>query len=276
MDVTGRQAAAGPLVLRVASSLVLIPVALGVVAAGGWVLAAWVAGALFALGAEWARLTGHAARSLSAVLLMTGGPLAALSFAGFGSPGLALSLAGAAVLVSALAGSRTGRGGLWMLAGGLYLIVPGLAFLWLRGTPDGFAAALWLLVIVWATDTGSYIAGRGLGGPQIAPRFSPNKTWTGFFGGIAAGVLAGCGLALYIFGPDAAPLYRGASMAVMAMVLACATQAGDIGESWLKRHFCVKDSGYLIPGHGGVLDRLDGFLVAAPVLAITIIIKTGI
>jgi phosphatidate cytidylyltransferase len=113
---------------------------------------------------------------------------------------------------------------------------------------------LWVLGVVWATDTGAYIAGRRIGGPKLAPRVSPNKTWAGLFGGIAAAGLVGLAAAALVAGVSpwiAAPL---------SAALAIVEQAGDLFESAVKRRFGVKDSSNLIPGHGGVLDRVDGLL----------------
>jgi phosphatidate cytidylyltransferase len=132
-----------------------------------------------------------------------------------------------------------------------------IALLYLREQPHGFGLALWTLGIVWATDIGAYFAGRAIGGPKLAPTISPNKTWAGLIGGMVSAVVAG-GVIAYLAQLPATALFLAAPLAVVA-------QGGDLLESWMKRRAGVKDSGRLLPGHGGVLDRLDG---ALPVLII--------
>jgi phosphatidate cytidylyltransferase len=122
---------------------------------------------------------------------------------------------------------------------------------------------VFLFLVVWASDISAYFSGRFLGGPKLAPAISPNKTWSGAMGGLLGALLVGVGAALALGG--AAPL--GATAAV-ALLLGLATQSGDMFESWMKRRFGVKDSSGLLPGHGGLLDRLDGVLAAAPVAAL--------
>jgi phosphatidate cytidylyltransferase len=119
--------------------------------------------------------------------------------------------------------------------------------------------ALWTLVVVWSTDIGAYFAGRGIGGPKLSPAISPNKTWAGLGGGVAAALAGGYGLATVLSLPTPL-LWLGAPMAVLA-------QTGDLFESWLKRRAGVKDSGRILPGHGGVLDRLDGLVPVAVAVA---------
>lgn len=151
---------------------------------------------------------------------------------------------------------------LW-LAGLLYVGIPCFAVLWLRERPAiGREAVLVLLALVWATDTGAYFAGRAIGGPKLAPRLSPNKTWSGALGGIVTAVAVGLGAAAFTG-------LAGIGTAIWASAgLAVAAEAGDLIESTLKRRFGVKDMGRLIPGHGGVLDRLDSLLLAGPLGAL--------
>jgi phosphatidate cytidylyltransferase len=123
----------------------------------------------------------------------------------------------------------------------------------------GFALALWTLAIVWATDIGAYFAGRAIGGPKLAPVISPNKTWAGLFGGmVLAGVAGG---AITFFGHLPVLTYW------LAPLLAIAAQLGDLAESGMKRRAGVKDSGHILPGHGGLLDRIDGMLPVAILVA---------
>jgi len=130
---------------------------------------------------------------------------------------------------------------------------------WLR--TGGWGNVLFVLLVVWATDIGAYLIGRFGGGPRLAPRISPGKTWSGAAGGLASALAVGLGTALFSQAPLAGALFVAAGFSVAA-------QAGDLLESGMKRHFGVKDSGRLIPGHGGLLDRLDGLLAAAPVAAL--------
>lgn len=141
--------------------------------------------------------------------------------------------------------------------GAAYVGTAAIGLLFLRERPDGFALALWALAVVWATDIGAFFAGRRIGGPRLAPRISPNKTWAGLAGGMAAAAVVGAAIAVGA-GLPAPARWLGAALAVVA-------QAGDLFESALKRRAGVKDSGSLLPGHGGLLDRIDG---ALPVLIV--------
>lgn len=154
------------------------------------------------------------------------------------------------------------RGPFWSLLGLVYVIVPCIALVWLRQTPEhGRHIAFWLFCAVWATDIGAYFAGRTIGGPKLIPRISPNKTWAGLLGGMVSAAIAG-GLVAALD-----PALPTLALAALAGLVAVVSQAGDFTESAVKRYFGVKDSSHLIPGHGGVLDRLDGLLFAAPFVA---------
>jgi phosphatidate cytidylyltransferase len=151
----------------------------------------------------------------------------------------------------------------WLAVGVLYIGLAGIALIELRhDNAAGQANVLFLFLVVWASDIGAYMAGRLVGGPKLAPPVSPNKTWSGAAGGLAAAMLVGVATAMLL-----APGGAGRAAAVAAM-LGIFSQAGDLLESWIKRRFEVKDSSALIPGHGGLLDRLDGVLAAAPVAAL--------
>jgi phosphatidate cytidylyltransferase len=146
--------------------------------------------------------------------------------------------------------------------GPIYVAVAGISLLWLRESGEtGLINVALVMLCVWATDIGAYFAGRSIGGPKLAPAISPNKTWSGLVGGMtASGVVAGV-FSVWFGSPFFWALISiGAALAVVA-------QAGDLLESSLKRHFGVKDSGIILPGHGGVLDRVDGMLTAAPTMA---------
>jgi phosphatidate cytidylyltransferase len=150
---------------------------------------------------------------------------------------------------------------------GIVLLCPVL----LRGDPDyGLRALFFLFAVVWATDIFAYLVGRSIGGPLLWPRLSPNKTWSGAIGGCLGGVAAGVAVA-YASGGS-----RGAVAGVLALALSLVAQGGDLFESAIKRRFGVKDTGHLIPGHGGVMDRLDGFLVAALAAVLIGILRQGV
>jgi phosphatidate cytidylyltransferase len=146
--------------------------------------------------------------------------------------------------------------------GVLYTGLPVVALGWLRGDePLGFLATLFVLLSVVVTDVGAYASGRTLGGPKLWPEISPNKTWSGLVGGVLAAAAAG-GLFAGLSGTGSA-----AWLAGLGLVLGIVAQGGDLAESALKRHFGLKDSSDLIPGHGGVMDRMDGIVIASVIAA---------
>jgi phosphatidate cytidylyltransferase len=148
----------------------------------------------------------------------------------------------------------------WAAAGFLYAAAAELASVLVRLDPvKGFAALMFVLLIVWVTDSGGYFAGRGIGGPKLWPRVSPKKTWAGAVGGLAASLAVAAGFAAFDLG-------RIGPLLMLSGALSAVSQLGDLFESAVKRRFGVKDSSHIIPGHGGLMDRLDGF-VAAVVLA---------
>jgi phosphatidate cytidylyltransferase len=212
---------------------------------------------------EWARLSGReAGRAWAAILIAA--VLAVLATAVFRYYGTALFLTVlGAIAVYVVA--RLGRfpAPLWLAAGVLYIGLPVLALIWLRMDPaSGRETLFWLLGLVWATDTGALLFGKAIGGPKLAPGISPNKTIAGLIGGIVSACLWGLAM------DYAMELLAPVLLFVLSGALALVSQAGDLAESRIKRHFGVKDSGGLIPGHGGMFDRLDGLLAVAPVVAI--------
>jgi phosphatidate cytidylyltransferase len=235
--------------LRVASAVVLVPAALGAIWAGGYLFAGMVTAAAAAMGWEWAMLTRCRWQAAAVIVLANASGCVALAL---GFPGAALAAVGAGVALTWLA-ARAAHAA-WASLGGAAIGLPCLAVLWLAGEL-GRVGLLWLFLTVWATDTGAFFAGRALGGPHLAPALSPNKTWAGFFGGLAAAALVGWACARL----------AGISVALVpaSIALSLAAQVGDLAESAVKRRFGVKDSGHLIPGHGGLLDRLDGMLGAS-------------
>lgn len=157
-----------------------------------------------------------------------------------------------------------GWGAAWYLGGFAYALIAALSLLWVRERAgDGVHLLLWVFILVWSTDIGAYVAGRSIGGPKLAPAISPGKTWAGFYGGIAAATLL-AGAWAWFTGLHLVLL-------LIAPLFSAASQGGDLFESWMKRRAGVKDSGRLLPGHGGVFDRLDGLLPVAILTAIAVI-----
>jgi phosphatidate cytidylyltransferase len=245
----------GDLPKRAVSAAVLAPLALICL----WLGDGWWSGLLMAaalgMAVEWVQLCGGRLASpagAAVLLVILGCCVAAL----LGWAAAALGVIAGGFLLVWLAGS-----GASLAAGVPYLGLPLVALTWLRG--DGAAgrdSILFLLLVVWASDIGAYAVGRLVGGPKLAPRVSPSKTWAGAAGGLAAGMAVGTAAALALDGGSASP-----RILAVAGGIAVVAQLGDLAESALKRHYGVKDSGRLIPGHGGLLDRLDGVLAAAPV-----------
>ena len=245
--------------LRILSALVMAPLALAAVWFGSPYFPALVALLAIGMGREWARLAGGNTPPVSALVIAT--PLAAIAAIFFGASVLAILLVLlGATLVGVVARLTRAAAPLWLAGGTAWLALPCVAILWVAAA-DGRNAILWLLALVWASDIGAYAAGRSFGGPRLAPLLSPNKTWAGAMGGAGCAALVGGGAALLFDGPIAISMG-------MSLVLSVAAQVGDLMESLAKRKFGAKDSGALIPGHGGLLDRLDSLLTAAAVLGL--------
>ena len=242
----------GDLRTRALSAALLAPAALACLWVGGWWWAALVALAAAGLAVEWVHLCGGRLASPAGATV----PLAVLAAGAaalLGCGPLGLGLVASGFLLAWVLGHRVS-----LAAGIPYLGLAMVALAWLRGDGEtGRNNVLFLLLVVWASDIGAYAAGRLVGGAKLAPRISPSKTWAGAIGGLAAAMAVGAAAALALHGgsvPHILPVAAG---------IGVAAQLGDLLESAVKRHYGVKDSGRLIPGHGGLLDRLDGVLVAA-------------
>jgi len=244
---------------RLVVAILLIGLAFVALWAGGlgfWVLLS--AAGILMIG-EWAVLMGANTRQKRLTQYALSVPFAIMAPGLAAGPGfLALGLViGAAFFIAAV--TRSGR-----LAGGaLYVGLPVLALLVLRGHDNGLLLTFWAMALVWACDSGAYFAGRFIGGPKLAPSISPNKTWAGFVGGLIAAALFAFALVAWAGLPLA--------LALATPVLAVLAQLGDLYESNLKRRAGVKDSGNLLPGHGGIMDRLDGLVAVAPVAALLVL-----
>jgi phosphatidate cytidylyltransferase len=246
---------------RVVSALILVPVTLGAVYfEPAWQLLVGTMGALMAW--EWARLCSAGRLLRVGIGSMLIAPVAVIVGAVLDIGAGLIVVAAGTLLIAIVARLEAAPSPNWLALGVLYVGLPCLALSWLRAMPEqGLLTLLWVLGLVWATDTGAYIAGRKIGGSKLAPRISPNKTWAGLFGGMTAAALVG--LAISIVHPDVSPWVAIPLGAVLAVV----EQVGDLFESAVKRRFGVKDSSNLIPGHGGVLDRVDGLLAVSVAVA---------
>lgn len=247
---------------RLLSAIVLVILAFVTVWAGGQVFVLFWLAASFAVLWEWQRLLDAPAYTIR--LFVGAGSLAAcaaLASGGFGNWAAGLScLAACAVGIVTHRQSGSMQQAFWAGAGVLYAGLLVISVLVLRlSLLYGFEAIVWLFAIVWGTDILAYFSGRAIGGPKLWPRVSPSKTWAGFIGGVSGGAIAGTVLIYALL-----PVVRDNWFWLLcfALVLAMISQGGDLFESSLKRRYGVKDSSNLIPGHGGVLDRLDGFTAA--------------
>lgn len=251
--------------LRAISGAILAAAVVTALVVGGWPFAlVWLAAAIIGT-AEWIAMTRLSpARPLVAVTAIALGGLVLCSRLSMPVLVMAAVFAGAALLLIILTRGHAQRlrALVGLLGGTVIALVPAA----LRDDPGiGIIGPAWMFAVVWSTDIVAYITGRTLGGPKLMPRVSPNKTWSGALGGLAAGTLAGAGIVLAARS-EGWSAFSTIPLALAALASAAASvcsQAGDLAESALKRHWGVKDSGRSIPGHGGVMDRLDGFFAVA-------------
>lgn len=242
--------------LRIMSALVLGVAVLGLAWLGGpaFRILAVLIGALMLH--EWTTMSRARAQPVHFAVLWAGyGVVAALMLAGYG-PAILIGATVIAALAAFVSGRVTGADGSGAL-GLVYAALSAVALAGVRGdNVSGLAAILFLFAIVWATDIAAYFVGRAIGGPKLAPAISPGKTWSGAVGGASGGVLAGLAVA-------SVAGFAGIATLLLALVLSAVSQVGDLFESAVKRRFGAKDSGAIIPGHGGVMDRVDGLVAAA-------------
>jgi phosphatidate cytidylyltransferase len=245
---------------------------------------AWIGGSLFGLFwtiagllvlREWIAIVGIRERGVAvwavgAVALAFAGVLA--ENGSLAQPLLALCILAGAAACALMAPRARGLAALGVLYAAVVIVVP----VALRTSPaHGLVAILWLFAVVWLTDIGAYFAGRTIGGPKLWPRVSPKKTWSGFIGGVLAGTLGSIAVALWSAHATGVSWYSGAGLVVLSLVAAALSQGGDLLESAMKRHFEVKDSSHLIPGHGGVMDRLDSFWAVCLLLGAVTLVGAG-
>ncbi|MEW5687610.1 MAG: CDP-archaeol synthase [Pseudomonadota bacterium] len=247
--------------LRVASAAVIAPAAIAAAWFGGWPYLVLIAIGVALLAIEWGGMTAPGAPTRVAAAVAASVLVAV--FVGYRGD---FVWAWGAIILSAAAAAIVARGVAERPAdaafGVLYIAPAALCLVWLRQTDQGHWWMMMLFAATWAADIGAFAVGSTLKGPKLWPRFSPNKTWSGFIGGLAAATAVGMGMTLLsVFRLNLA------AAAIIGLTVGLATMAGDLWESAIKRRFGVKDSGDLIPGHGGLLDRVDGLMFAVVVMA---------
>ena len=259
---------------RIASAVVLAIAAAGTLIVGGVAFALFWLAASLAILWEWQQLSGGARGT---VRLVVGGVALTLAAAFAAEAGADIGLiivlsASAALAWLAGPGKRIWAAGGMVYAGALLVSVLALR----NSFPYGLLAIAWLFAVVWGTDVMAYFGGRLIGGPKFWPRVSPSKTWSGTLTGVLGGALLGLGVAHVVakWNPPTPERWllptqeNWLPVLLLGIVVAAVAQAGDFFESGVKRHFGVKDSSHLIPGHGGVMDRLDGFITATAAAAL--------
>ena len=254
------------LLMRLIAGAVLAPVAIAIAYAGGWLWTTLVTVVAIGLYVEWLTIVGAARQrrvvasgaiglAIAGLCLAAGWIDAALLVLGLGSAGVALLW------------QERRR---WTVAGFIYAAAAQVASVLVRlDQAEGFVALMLILLVVWVSDIGGYFAGRSIGGPKLWPRISPRKTWAGAVGGFVASLVISGGFAALDLGKSGPILLLGA-------ILSIASQLGDLFESAVKRRFGVKDSSHIIPGHGGLLDRLDGFVAAVVLAAFLGLLRGGV
>lgn len=258
--------AGGELRRRVVSALGLAAAAIAATVMGGLPFLLFWTGAAFWIWWEWVGIVRAEPRLL--VLSLGGVAIAGVAIVlAFDQPAIAFICAVIGIAVVAVLANRERA---WTAGGVLYAAILVIACVTLRAEPAfGLIAIFWLFAVVWTVDIAAYFTGRALGGPLLAPSISPKKTWSGTLGGTVAAMAAGSIVVIAAGLP-----WRGMHLAV-ALLIAAASQFGDLFESAIKRRFGVKDASRLIPGHGGLMDRLDGFLIGAVVALLLGLVRTG-
>ena len=254
---------------RVISALILAPLVAGAIYIGSPVYDLLVLAAIVVMAWEWRRLCA-AQHFDTAGIIMTIAVVGATGLTWFQQVGLAVLLvaAGALIVFFMIAGSE-GKSSIWTIAGLLAVGLTGISLILIRRIGDDWSVTMWLLVAVWATDINAFLVGRTVGGPKLAPKISPGKTWSGLIGGIVGAVGWSVIWALWT------GVEQVGTVALLGAAIAIFAQLGDLGVSRVKRRYGVKDTGTLIPGHGGLLDRVDGIMGAVPVAILCIVLARG-
>jgi phosphatidate cytidylyltransferase len=245
--------------------LALAGLAIGAIFGGPAYIAALAALAGGAAAREWHRMVGERVFGPAFVLTTVIVALALGSAVLWPNSPAPWAILGSGAVVVGIYAGLTGHWPLWHAAGPLYLGIASVSLVLLRTVPHGAFVVIGMFIAIWATDTGALIIGNLVGGPRLWPALSPNKTWSGTLGAVAAAALFEA-VFVKLLGGNA---YLGAALGA---VVACVSHCGDLFESWVKRVFQRKDSGGMIPGHGGVLDRIDSTLFVAPLLALAVLV----
>ena len=254
---------------RIISALILAPLVAGAIYLGSPVYDLLILAVVVVMGWEWRRLCA-AQRFDSAGIILTIAVAGATVLASFHHVGLAvLSVVAGALIVSFMIVGSEGKSSIWTMAGILAIGLTGISLILVREIGDDWSVTMWFVVAIWATDINAFFVGRAVGGPKLAPKISPGKTWSGLIGGIIGAVCWSVIWALWTGAEQAGTL------ALLGAVIAIFAQLGDLGVSRVKRRFGVKDTGTLIPGHGGLLDRADGIIGAAPVAVLCVALAKG-
>ena len=254
---------------RIISALILAPLVAGAIYIGSPVYDLLVLAAIVVMAWEWRRLCA-AQHFDTAGIIMTIAVVGATGLTWFQQVGLAVLLvaAGALIVFFMIAGSE-GKSSIWTIAGLLAVGLTGISLILIRRIGDDWSVTMWLLVAVWATDINAFLVGRSIGGPKLAPKISPGKTWSGLIGGIVGAVGWSVIWALWT------GVEQVGTVALLGAAIAIFAQLGDLGVSRVKRRYGVKDTGTLIPGHGGLLDRVDGIMGAVPVSILCTVLARG-
>ena len=248
---------------RLASAIVMLPLVIIPSYSGGWWFNILVIICAYLMLREWHTITnGYPSRGLFRLAIFA--VFCSAIFMSVGEPIFAVGILSLGAFMAHIIGVALQRPLPWPGLGVVYVGLPVLSLVWLRNIePTGLYWITWVFVVVWATDIMAYICGRLIGGPRLVPKYSPKKTWSGLVGG-----MIGAAVASMVVGTIAAPEMSKMGLVFLGTFCALIAQAGDIAESMLKRRCGVKDSGRLIPGHGGILDRVDGLAPAAVLIAL--------
>lgn len=253
------------LLTRILSALIMLPLAVFIILKGGMFFLILISLLTVLILSEWNGICEKkpfswlfAVQALSALLLIYQLNIES-SYIWISFISSVISIMAIALLIKAKM--------IWAVTGFLYAIIPSASFLLIEKQFGGILV-LWMMIVIWSMDTGAYFAGKNIGGPKMSPKISPNKTWSGLIGGTIAAILIGGFYGFYMQDQNV-PLFSDATILLLfSGLFAILSQMGDLAESAVKRRFSVKDSGSIIPGHGGVMDRVDGVLFVAPAVLI--------
>ncbi len=255
--------------VRLITTFVLVPIVLVVTYEGGFWFISLVSLVIGIASFEWSKLCGETSLIFNVCYSLTGPIISVIYF--YWGYQIALLFIIVFALIYMFTNNRLNHNNMWFSFGVCYLSLPMVCIIMLRMDDSiGLNYVLFLFIVVWMTDIGAYFVGKLIGGSKLMPAISPKKTWSGAFGGLVFS-LVGAIILASIVENRVPPSYM-----VLAIFLSIISQFGDLFESWVKRRFNKKDSGLIIPGHGGILDRIDGLLTSAPIMLLTILLLKDI